>query len=221
MPMTRLPPALCAAALAIATLTAPPSAAQAAPAPHAADTDAAACVRHLARNHTYKDGSNTYTTDGAGRPAQALSTELARKAAPRSDCEATVGNWGGSGDWQGGHLLASSFSGVSKRYNLVPMRGRQINQGLMLRVENGARACLGSKGGAVADYRVQVHYPDAVTLVPDRIHVSMAATISGVSRQVTVTFPNTTLSAGELDSWHTKIANAFRAAHCMTASDKA
>ncbi|MEU5863373.1 DNA/RNA non-specific endonuclease [Nonomuraea sp. NPDC047529] len=212
MPLTRLPPVLCAAALALATLTGPAQ---------AADTDTASCVRQLAKNHTYKDGPRTYTTDGAGRPAQALAPRLARKAAARSGCEATVGNWGGSGDWQGGHLIASSFSGSSMRYNLVPMRGRQINQGLMLRVENGARACLAAKGGAVADYRVQVHYPDGTTVIPDRIHVSMAAKIGGVSRQVNVTFPNATLSAGDLDSWHTKIGNAFRAAHCMSGSDKA
>ncbi|MFI7106695.1 DNA/RNA non-specific endonuclease [Nonomuraea sp. NPDC050227] len=218
--MTRLPPVLCAAALAAATLTAPAQAAGPSTSP-TISTDAAACIRHLAKNHTYKDGSRTYTTDGAGRPAQALAPRLARKAAARSGCEATVGNWGGSGDWQGGHLIASSFSGASLRYNLVPMRGRQINQGLMLRVENGARACLEAKGGAVADYRVQVHYPDGTTVIPDRIHVSMAATISGVSRRVTVTFPNATLSARELDSWHTKITNAFRTAHCMSASDKA
>jgi hypothetical protein len=210
MPPTRLPPALCAAVLALSTLTVPAH----------ADTTAA-CVRHLAKNHTYKEGGHTYTTDGAGRPADALAAKLARKTAPRTSCEATVGNWGGQGDWQGGHLIASSFAGASMRYNLVPMRGRQINQGLMLRVENGARACLQVKGGTVARYRVQVHYANASTVVPDRIHVSMSATISGVSRQVTLAFPNDALSAGELKSWQTKISNAFRSAHCMSGSDKA
>jgi len=209
MPPTRLPPVLCAAALAFGTLTVPA---------HAADTPTQ-CVRHLAKNHTYKDGSYTYATDGAGRPSQALARKLVDKSASRSDCEGTVGDWGGRGDWQGGHLIASSFGGVSKRYNLVPMRGRQVNQGLMLRVENGARACLDK--GSVAAYRVQVHYPDGTTIVPDRIHVSLAATISGRSRQVTLAFPNESLSAADLATWRTRIANAFRAAHCMTASDKA
>ncbi|NUP82228.1 MAG: hypothetical protein HOV96_32280 [Nonomuraea sp.] len=208
MPLTRLPPALLAAALAVTTLTTPAYA-----------TDTTSCVRHLAKNHTYKDGSHTYATDGAGRPSQAVAAKLTEKTAARSECEATVGNWGGRGDWQGGHLIASSFDGVSKRYNLVPMRGRQINQGLMLRVENGARACL--EKGSVAGYRVQVHYPDGTTIVPDRVHVSMSATVSGVSRQVTLAFPNESLSARDLDTWRTRIANAFRAAHCMTASDKA
>lgn len=208
MPLTRLPPALCAAALAFGTLTVPA---------HAADTTS--CVRRLEKNHTYKDGSYAYTTDGAGRPSQALAQKLIDRTAPRSECEATVGDWGGRGDWQGGHLIASSFGGVSKRYNLVPMRGRQVNQGLMSRVENGARACLDE--GSVAGYRVQVHYPDGTTIVPDRVHVSLSATVSGRARQVTLAFPNESLTARDLETWRTRIANAFRAAHCMTASDKA
>jgi hypothetical protein len=206
--MTRLPPALCAAVLAVLATAAPAQA-----------SDAAPCARHLEKNHTYHANQAAFTTDGAGRPIQALTGKLADKAAERTSCEAAVGDWGGRSDWQGGHLIASAFWGVSKRYNLVPMRGRQINQGLMLRVENGARACLDA--GAVADYRVQVHYPDATTIVPDRIHVSMSATISGVSRQVTLTFPNTGLRPRELRGWQTKITAAFRSAHCTTGTDKA
>jgi len=95
------------------------------------------------------------------------------------------------------------------RYNLVPMRGRQINQGLMKRVENGARDCLES-GGAVREYRVRLHYPDGATLTPDTIRVSLKA----ASRPVTVTLPNRTLSAKELRSRQDGITAAFDAASC-------
>src|SRR5262245_36400597 len=72
------------------------------------------------------------------------------------------------------HLIASSFDGPGLRYNLVPMRGRQINQGLMKRVENGARACL-EGDASVTDYRVRLHYPD-------RIDITMSIKGPGGSR---------------------------------------
>ncbi|GAA3163817.1 DNA/RNA non-specific endonuclease [Nonomuraea salmonea] len=123
------------------------------------------CARLLEASATYRAYEHTFTTDAAGRPAEAVAKTLVDRDAPRGSCEGKVGDWGGSGDWQGGHLIAASFRGASMRYNLVPMRGRQINQGLMKRVENGARACL-EDGGEVRDYRVRLHYPDRTTLTP-------------------------------------------------------
>ncbi|MFB4278268.1 MULTISPECIES: DNA/RNA non-specific endonuclease [unclassified Nonomuraea] len=208
MPATRLPPALrraCAAALLLTAGAAAP----------AYEPDTVPCERHLQPGRTYHANHHSFTTDGAGRPAEALAENLVARAAARGECEATVGDWGGRGDWQGGHLIAASFHGVSMRYNLVPMRGRQINQGLMARVENGARACL-EGAGTVSAYRVRLHYPDRTTLVPDRIHVTLSPKISGVSRQVALTLPNRTLPAGELESWRNRITKAFQAARCGT-----
>ncbi|WP_171075021.1 DNA/RNA non-specific endonuclease [Nonomuraea basaltis] len=124
-----------------------------------------------------------------------------------------MGDWGGRGDWNGGHLIAASFGGVGKRYNLAPMRGRQINQGLMKRVEDRARACL-EGDGSVADYRVRLHYPDDKSVTPDSIHMTMAPKVSGVARRVSVTLPNEVLSGSEVETWETRIAKAFQAARC-------
>ncbi|MFC4118025.1 DNA/RNA non-specific endonuclease [Nonomuraea zeae] len=207
MPATRLPTALRGAAAAL-VLVATSTTAAPAYAP-----EAAACERHLQPDHTYRANQHTFTTDRRGRPIDALAKTLTAKDAERGECESTVGNWGGRGDWQGGHLIAASFNGVSRRYNLVPMRGRQINQGLMKRVENGARACL-EGAGTVADYRVRLHYPDENAISPDRIQVTMSPRISNVSRQVTLTLPNENLPAEQLESWETKITKAFQAARC-------
>jgi hypothetical protein len=175
--------------------------------------DAATCERLLQPDHTYRANQHTFTTDHLGRPIDALAKTLTAKAAQRGECESTVGNWGGRGDWQGGHLIAASFNGVSRRYNLVPMRGRQINQGLMKRVENGARACL-EGDGTVADYRVRLHYADKKAIAPDQIQVTMSPRISNVSRKVALTLPNEDLPAAQLKSWETKITDAFQAARC-------
>jgi hypothetical protein len=175
--------------------------------------DTVACTRLLEPERTYRANRQTFTTDAAGRPVDALARTLADRDAPRGECEGAVGDWGGRGDWQGGHLIAASFHGVSMRYNLVPMRGRQINQGLMARVENGARACL-EGDGSVADYRVRLRYPDRKALAPDRIHVTMTPKISGVTRRITLTLPNDTLSEKEFDAWGERIARAFRQARC-------
>lgn len=196
MPATRLPPALPRAAAAAALLLATASAAPAA--------DAAPCERHLRPSHTYHANRHTFTTDRQGRPVDALAKALVARAAPRTGCQTTVGDWGGHGDWNGGHLIAASFGGVGKRYNLAPIRGRQINQGLMKRVEDGARACLDGDG-SVADYRVRLHYPDDETVVPDTVHIAMRT-----SRQVAFTLPNRTLSRHEAEGLETKIDEALR-----------
>lgn len=202
MPMTALRRAGAAALLLTAGAAAP-----------AYTPDTAPCDRHIKPEHTYHAQQHTFTTDDLGRPIDALARTLIDKDAPRGECEGTVGDWGGSGDWQGGHLIAASFHGVSLRYNLVPMRGRQINQGLMKRVENGARTCLDGDG-TVADYRVRLHYPDRTTLTPDSLHVTLSPKISGVSRQISLTLPNHAVPAKELESWQERITKAFRAARC-------
>ncbi|MEV0387784.1 DNA/RNA non-specific endonuclease [Nonomuraea sp. NPDC050643] len=171
--------------------------------------DPAPCDRTLQPGHTYQAHHHVYTTDSAGRPSDALAKTLTGKDADRGACEGTVGDWGGRGDWQGGHLIAASFDGVSRRYNLVPMRGRQINQGLMKRVENGARACL-EGDGTVADYRVRLRYPDRTALAPDQITITM----SPEAARISLTLPNRTMPEKELRSWQDRIAKAFQAAGC-------
>ncbi|MBF8190262.1 DNA/RNA non-specific endonuclease [Nonomuraea sp. K274] len=206
MPATRPHPALSRTAAAAALLITAASAPSTAP-------DEAPCERHLRPAHTYHAGHHTFTTDRLGRPIDALARTLTTKTASRGECESTVGDWGGRGDWQGGHLIAASFGGVSRRYNLAPVRGRQINQGLMKRVENGARSCL-EGDGAVSAYRVRLRYPDQETITPDRIHMTMSPKISGVSREVALTLPNESLSASDLDRWEGRITKAFEAAGC-------
>ncbi|SEH01374.1 DNA/RNA non-specific endonuclease [Nonomuraea solani] len=172
-------------------------------------SDPAPCDHHLQSGHTYHAHQHTFVTDSAGRPSDALAKTLTAKAAERGECEKTVGNWGGEGDWQGGHLIAASFDGVSMRYNLVPMRGRQINQGLMKRVENGARACLEGEG-TVSDYRVRPHYPDGKTITPDQVTITM----SPKKGRISFTLPNRTLSAKELRSWQDRITKTFEETGC-------
>ncbi|MFG1694516.1 DNA/RNA non-specific endonuclease [Nonomuraea sp. NPDC049309] len=209
MPPTRLRRALGGAGATALLLTAAASAPALAPAPAPAKPDAVPCARLLRPSATYRAYDHTFTTDAAGRPVEAVARILVDRDAPRGSCEGAVGDWGGRGDWQGGHLIAASFRGVSMRYNLVPMRGRQINQGLMKRVENGARDCL-EDGGEVRDYRVRLHYPNGTTLTPDTIRVSLKV----ASRLVTVILPNRTLSAKELRSRQDGLTAAFAAAPC-------
>ncbi|HEX4816913.1 MAG TPA: DNA/RNA non-specific endonuclease [Nonomuraea sp.] len=190
---TVLPRAAAAAALLLAASSAVPAA------------DAAPCERFLEPNHTYRANRHTFVTDVRGRPVEALAPALADRAASRTSCQGTVGDWGGRGDWNGGHLIAASFGGVGKRYNLAPMQGRQINQGLMKRVEDGARACL-EDAGEVSDYRVRLHYPDDSTVVPDTIRISLRTT-----RDVAFTLPNERLSEREVEDLEEKIA---RDLHC-------
>ncbi|MEV0617415.1 DNA/RNA non-specific endonuclease [Nonomuraea sp. NPDC050404] len=173
--------------------------------------DTVSCHPHLRPAHTYQANRQTFTTDDVGRPVEARADQLVDRSAPRGGCQGTVGNWGGEGDWNGGHLIAASFNGVSMRYNLVPMRGRQINQGLMKRVEDGARNCL-ERTGPVRDYRVRLRYPDRTTLVPDHIEISLSP--KGAPRQAAFAFPNRTLTAKDLRERQDGITRTFQEARC-------
>ncbi|WP_043626604.1 DNA/RNA non-specific endonuclease [Nonomuraea candida] len=210
MPATGILPALRRASAAALLLTA----GAAAPlTTHSTAPDAAPCERLLKPDHTYRANRQTFTTDDTGRPVEALAENLVDRSAPRGECQSTVGNWAGAGDWNGGHLIAASFHGVSMRYNLVPLRGRQINQGLMKQVEDGARACL-EGDGSVSGYRVRLHYPDREALAPDRIEITLSPRVSGVSRQLTFTLPNQVLSASDFKNRQERITETFRAARC-------
>jgi hypothetical protein len=210
VPATRLPAALsravAAAALLLAAASAPATvpASPASPAPpRAFAVDDAPCERYIRPNHTYRSDEQTFTTDARGRPVDALAPTLMSRRAPRTPCQSIVGNWPGPGDWNGGHLIAASFGGVGMRYNLVPLRGRQINQGLMKRVEDSARACL-EGAGSVTAYRVRLHYPDRTTVIPDTIQMTMRT-----PRQVALTLPNRILSDAEVRAWEERIDAAF------------
>ncbi|GAA2208325.1 hypothetical protein GCM10009850_037830 [Nonomuraea monospora] len=170
--------------------------------------ETAPCERHLKPAHTYHAHHHTFTTDDAGRPVEALARKLADRSAARTGCQGIVGNWGGSGDWNGGHLIAASFDGVGMRYNLVPMQGRQINQGLMKSVEDGARSCLDGEG-TVADYRVRLRYPDRDTLAPDQITISLSA-----PAKLEFDLPNRALPVKDFEARQEKITKAFQEARC-------
>ncbi|MEW9551061.1 DNA/RNA non-specific endonuclease [Nonomuraea sp. NPDC050783] len=175
------------------------------------------CMRYLQPEHIYRAGGDTFATDPQGRPADALSKALRSTRGARTGCEGTVGNWAGSGDWNGGHLIAASFGGVGQRYNLVPMNGRQINQGLMKRIEDSARACLESHG-SVSAYRVRLHYPDARSIIPDTITMTMTSSLSGTSRRLSFTLPNKAIPKDEVESRESAIDKEFEAAGCREVS---
>lgn len=137
------------------------------------------CDKHIARNHAYRDGALVYTTDGEGRPIGATGrVKHARR--PRTDCERTVGHWGGPG-YQGAHLIAATLNGISRRYNLVPAT-REVNLQLMGAFENAAKRCLDA--GNVVIYTVSVGYTNPgvvpenftmmMTIGVQQIHVSMS-----------------------------------------------
>ncbi|GAA4930016.1 hypothetical protein HD597_004249 [Nonomuraea thailandensis] len=194
--MPALLPALRRASAAALLLTAGAAAPAYAP-------DSAPCERHLKPAHTYHAHRQTFTTDDTGRPVEALARKLVDRSATRTACQSTVGDWGGRGDWNGGHLIAASFDGVGLRYNLVPMRGRQINQGLMKRVEDGARSCL-EGDRAVTDYRVRLRYPGRTALAPDQIRITLSA-----GGDLDFTLPNRELTTGELRTRQEEITRMF------------
>jgi DNA/RNA non-specific endonuclease len=123
--------------------------------------------------YTDTDTGYDYRTDAQGRPKTAEAIPLRSGSAGRLPCQTTVGKWGGA-DYDGGHLIADSFGGVSQRYNLVPMPSI-LNQsgGLYFKFEAAARGCLKTPNTVVDDYRIQVAYPDQISVVPNSYLMQM------------------------------------------------
>ncbi|PZG06999.1 hypothetical protein, partial [Nonomuraea aridisoli] len=56
------------------------------------EPDTVACTRLLEPEHTYRANRQTFTTDAAGRPVDALARTLVDRDAPRGECEGAVGD---------------------------------------------------------------------------------------------------------------------------------
>ncbi|WP_084000320.1 DNA/RNA non-specific endonuclease [Actinomadura kijaniata] len=162
------------------------------------------CVQYLTPNTAYTAIHRTYRTDAIGRPRRASVNTLSQRTSPRSPCEPTVGAWGPPG-YQGGHLIAATLRGVSERYNLVPMQGNQINQGLMKAIENGAKRCL--TRAAVTGYTITLTYPAGTSVVPARIQVDMLPHARNPAVPFTASFRNTTYQP----AGYTRLRNEIRA----------
>lgn len=136
----------------------------------------APCEKFIAKNHTWQSVWQ-YVTDSEGRPQTAYAKHLSVGNSVRNkECETKVGNWGGK-DYQGGHLIAHTLKGVSKRFNLVP-QSQSTNLGAVKLMENSAKRCK-LKGASVTKYTVQTFYPTSTSVVPNRITMFFHVTISG------------------------------------------
>jgi DNA/RNA non-specific endonuclease len=169
------------------------------------------CNRLLTPNTTYTDGNRHWQTDGNGRPRRAVVGALVRQTAARNACTRFVGQLGPAG-FQGGHLIAADFNGPSERYNLVPLQGTRVNQGVMAHVETWARTCL--QRGGVHNYVVTVKYPAPTSVVPARIRIAMTPQALLQPRRVTVTIPNRALAAQPYQQLIASTNTQFRAAGC-------
>ncbi|MGK5554748.1 DNA/RNA non-specific endonuclease [Actinomadura kijaniata] len=161
-------------------------------------------MQYLTPNTAYTAIHRTYRTDAIGRPRRASVTTLSQRTSPRSLCETTVGGWGPPG-YQGGHLIAATLRGVSERYNLVPMQGNQINQGLMKAIENGAKRCL--TRAVVTGYTVTLTYPTGTSVVPARIQVDMLPHARNPAVPFTASFRNSPYQP----AGYTRLRNEIRA----------
>ncbi|MFF3277165.1 DNA/RNA non-specific endonuclease [Streptomyces chrestomyceticus] len=172
-----------------ATAAMPPSAAAPAASADAAPRVDYPCTQYLTQwaNKTVRS-TWSFHLDAAGRPARATTLNLSAGTSPRTTCETTVGRWGGSGS-DGGHLIASTLKGVSKRINLVPMR-KKINIGIYKMFENGAKKCL-KAGKNQTRYESTVTYPDARDVVPKTLTLSMIPKAKGGSgTEIKLVIPN-------------------------------
>jgi hypothetical protein len=133
------------------------------------------CDKYIQKKHTYRSVW-TFVTDDQGRPNTAASKHLRVATSPRDKaCETKVGNFAGNG-YDGGHMIASTLRGTSKRFNLLP-ETESANRGAAKAIENSAKRCM--LKGAVTNYVTQAWYPNNTSVVPNRITMAFHVTISG------------------------------------------
>ncbi len=159
----------------------------------------------------------TFHIDAQGRPEGARAGILSAGKSPRTACETTVGNMGGKG-YDGGHLIASSLKGVSKRINLVPLR-HSVNIGIYKMFENGAKKCLKVPGMQVTNYSALARYPAGPSVIPDSVTVSMLPRKKGtVNTQITLDIPNKDLSPQKAAALKRALNAGLAANKCGTVS---
>ncbi|MFJ5850575.1 DNA/RNA non-specific endonuclease [Streptomyces sp. NPDC092903] len=164
----------------------------------------APCDRFITPNATYLDTDNhfRYTTDAEGRPSRAESTPDAtfEEVGRTTNCATRVGNFtdnwhgvtlGGRG-WDGGHLVADTLGGATRRYNLVPMLATTVNRsgGVFYAFEDVARKCRDVQGVTIDYYQVDVTYLDNGIVFPASFHVQMGLEdVDGTQAYVDETIP--------------------------------
>lgn len=99
----------------------------------------------LESNQSYKVGDHTYKTDANGR-VNLVSGKLVLKTRDRntyqqSKSSKTGGIKDGLPHDDGGHLIASTFSGAGEQINYLPMNSN-LNRSAWLKMENGWRSAL-------------------------------------------------------------------------------
>ncbi|MGW1194593.1 DNA/RNA non-specific endonuclease [Streptomyces sp. NPDC002536] len=159
----------------------------------------------------------TYHIDAQGRPEWARAGILSARTSPRTTCETTVGNMGGKG-YDGGHLIASTLKGVSKRINLVPMR-HSVNIGIYKMFENGAKKCLKTPGTQVTNYTALARYPAGPSVVPDSFTISMLPKKNGVANTtIKLDIPNKDLAPQKVAGLKRVLNTGLAANKCGTVS---
>lgn len=108
-------------------------------------------------NTVYKvDGNKTYHTDELSRPNDIKATLVLSKNDRNNYQQCQGGKCGNPGD-EGGHLIASIFSGPGERINIVPMDGN-LNKSVWKSMENGWARDL--KAGKTVEVQIQPVYSD-------------------------------------------------------------
>jgi hypothetical protein len=137
------------------------------------------------------NGEYYYIDPSSGRPSGALIALPPIAAEPRKEtCQLAVGQWGDAenpnDDYDGGHMIGSQLGGWGARLNLVP-QDANFNRGNWLQLENRVAKCGSLPPGGVL-YYVRADYPDAETLIPDRMH--MVLEIRETGETVELSFEN-------------------------------
>lgn len=135
--------------------------------------------RASARSKWHNISGERYYVDSHGRPARAETSLPPIEADERNPgCQQRVGKWGdeanAENDYDGGHLIGSQLGGWEARANMVPQNAN-FNRGNWAQVENCLARCTSVESGRFT-YLVEARYPDASTLIPDAMRMTITDT---------------------------------------------
>jgi hypothetical protein len=151
------------------------------------------CPEHFRaseRSKWHDISGERYYVDSHGRPARAETSLPPIQTDERHPgCQQRVGKWGDQqdteSDYDGGHMIGSQLGGWGARANMVPQNAN-FNRGNWAQVENCLAKCTSAEGRFT--YLVEVHYPNASTLIPNAM--SMAITDTEQGEAITLHFEN-------------------------------
>jgi hypothetical protein len=135
-----------------------------------------------ARSRWHDISGERYYVDSFGRPARAETRLPPIETDERNpSCQLRVGKWGddedAENDYDGGHLIGSQLGGWGARANMVPQNDN-FNRGNWAQLENCLARCTSVERRRFT-YLVEVHYPDASTLIPDAMKMNITDTEHG------------------------------------------